>query len=392
MDTALAALDTAISGAAAVDLEAITPSALAVAAVELQGCIDRLTLVHAVVVSAADSAGVWAGSGCRGMADWLAQQTKTSYGDATDRVKLGDTLELAPGVKDAVESGEMSTKTALALHGAVKDAPAGADVGELVDAVKGATPREAAAAGEKWREVNSTETPEQAEDRRYRRRSVRSGQSADGLVTTTVVLPAPEHRQFINAITHAAGDPYEGDERTTEQRLADGLVLLSDAYAKGTVTGGRERPTMLLVIDGDEVTTGHGDRIPPHVAARIAENAHLQKVLRAGSEILALGRTVRYASEAQYKALVVRDGGCRWPGCQIPAAWCEIDHLTPWEHGGTTDLDNLVMWCTHHHHEKHRPGVRISGTAAHVVLTLANGTVIDCPVPERTRTRTTAAA
>ena len=394
MEATLTACDTAIAGIAAVEVSALTRDALGVAVVRVQGMIDRLTMAHARIVTEADRAGVWGGSGARSMADWLAQQTKTSYGDAIDRVKLGDAADAVPELADAVASGDLSAKSALALHSAVKEAPADADLAGLVKAVKGATPREAAAAGERFREVNRPrpETPEEAEDRRYRMRSVRSGQPDDGIVTTTVALPLLEHRKFINAINHVAGKPTEGDERTNEQRLADGLLLLCDAYAKGEVTGGRERPTILLVMDaatmaGDNdgpAHTAHGERIPAHVARRLFENAHLQRVVRVGSRIIDLGMTARYATESQYRALVVRDGGCRWPGCHIPAAWCEIDHLVQFPHGGPTDMDNLVMWCSHHHHEKHRPRVQVLGNAMDLRIKLTNGTTIHCPPPLRT--------
>ena len=97
-----------------------------------------------------------------------------------------------------------------------------------------------------------------------------------------------------------------------------------------------------------------------------------------GNHILNLGRSVRYASDDQYKALFARDRGCRWPGCEIPAAWCEIDHLTPYSQGGATNLNELVLWCCHHHHEKHRPGVKTHGNTHNLQLELANGTIIDC--------------
>lgn len=207
-------------------------------------------------------------------------------------------------------------------------------------------------------------------------------------------------QQFINAISHVAGPLHKNDKgcesdlRTTEQRLADGLVQLCDAYAKGQVTGGRERATILITIpvdgftgDSDEAgTTAHGDRIPAHIVRRLAENANLQRIMQSGSRILDLGRSVRYASDDHYKALVARDGGCRWPGCHIPAAWCEIDHLTAYTEGGPTDLDNLAMWCSHHHHEKHRSGVKVHGNTHNLRLTLANGSIIDCPTQHQRRT------
>ena len=123
--------------------------------------------------------------------------------------------------------------------------------------------------------------------------------------------------------------------------------------------------------------TANGDRIPACVARHLAENAHLQRVTQTGSRVLDLGTTARLASDDQYRALLVRDGGCRWPGCEIPAAWCEVDHLVPYP-AGPTDLINMVLWCSHHHHEKHRPGVHVLGDAHSLRIQLANGTIIDC--------------
>ena len=395
MRKALDLCDQATAAVARVDLGAVTPQALALGALGLQRHIDRMKALHATVLTAADNAKVWQGTGARNIADWLASNTNTSYSDAVTRKKLADSLQKSPQLADAVSKGEISAATAETLHDTIANPPAGADIGELIHAVKGAGPRDAKAAAELWKDIVSNETEQEAEERRYQLRSIRSAAPVDGLVTTTVILPVLQTRQFINAITHISGKPLESDLRTTEQRLADGLTQLCDAYAKGQVTGGRERPTILITIpvdgftgDSDQPgTSAHGDRIPAHVVRRLAEDANLQRILAAGSRILDLGRSVRYASDDQYKALVARDGGCRWPGCHIPAAWCEIDHLTAYTEGGQTNLDELVLWCCHHHHEKHRPGVKVHGNTHNLHLTLANGTTIHCPIPQRTATR-----
>jgi hypothetical protein len=82
---------------------------------------------------------------------------------------------------------------------------------------------------------------------------------------------------------------------------------------------------------------------------------------------LEVGRATRVVSPAQRTALTVRDGGCTFPGCDRPPAWCEAHHVRHWLHGGPTDLDNLVLLCwTHHHavHEGHQPLHRRRPTAA----------------------------
>lgn len=65
------------------------------------------------------------------------------------------------------------------------------------------------------------------------------------------------------------------------------------------------------------------------------------------------GRTRRLFTPAQRKALAIRDRDCRAEGCDIPAAWCEAHHLTPWGRGGDTDLDQGVLLCSFHHHRAH---------------------------------------
>jgi len=386
-----------------VEVRSLSSGQLADGALRVQRLLDLLTLFQGRLLAEGDNAGVWRGTGARNMVDWLAGATKTSHGDASDSMKLGESAAKSPELADAVANGELSAQSALQLHSAITSASDGAAVASLVADVKGASPSEARQAAEKWKELNRPipETPEAAEERRYQRRSVTSGPPIDGLVTSTVVLPVLSHRQFINAISSLGGKPSQDDDRTTAQRLADGLVLLADAYAKGEVKGGRERATILLTTDastfsGDDdhdARTANGDRIPAHIARRLAQDASLQRVLRVGAHILELGRQVRWPTDAQYRALVVRDSGCRWPGCTVPAAWCDVDHLVAFTNGGRSDLSNLWLLCRHHHTEKHRPGVVMVAdsrtgdgrpdAADTITITLASGVTVRCAAPAR---------
>ncbi|HEX2308901.1 MAG TPA: HNH endonuclease signature motif containing protein [Jatrophihabitantaceae bacterium] len=78
--------------------------------------------------------------------------------------------------------------------------------------------------------------------------------------------------------------------------------------------------------------------------------------------MLGYGRSRRIATAAQRRALAARDSGCCFPGCDQPPDWCEADHVTPWEQGGKTDLDNLCLLCDHHHDQHQRAGWRITMT------------------------------
>ena len=395
VEAALDTLDRLFTELAAVELEVLPTTELGSLAVGLGRGIDRLTAFHAKVVRAVDERRAWADSGARDVDDWLASRTGVSRGTATARRKLGEALEQSRELDDAVAAGEVSAESATQLHDAIVHPPCGTDptdLLDLIDAVKGSGPRDVRQAADRWREIRSNETVEERSARRYARRSITSAPAVDGLVTSTLVLPELQHRQVINAITHASGGYSSVDDRTHAQRLADGLINLATAYASGTVTGGREKPTVLVGctaetfagLSDDPGWTAHGDRIPADVVRQLSENAVLRRIVMAGDAVINLGRKVRFASEDQYQALMMRDGGCRIPECSVPPAWCEIDHLTPYEDGGETNLDELAMWCIYHHHFRHRAGVEVIGNAHNLQLRLPDGRIIDCPPKGRT--------
>jgi hypothetical protein len=56
------------------------------------------------------------------------------------------------------------------------------------------------------------------------------------------------------------------------------------------------------------------------------------------------------------RALAKRDRGCRYPGCDRAPNRCQAHHVWAWEHGGPTNLDNLVLLCRYHHKVVHRNG------------------------------------
>jgi Domain of unknown function (DUF222)/HNH endonuclease len=49
------------------------------------------------------------------------------------------------------------------------------------------------------------------------------------------------------------------------------------------------------------------------------------------------------------RAVRTRDRHCRFPGCDVPAAGCEVHHIKPRKDGGRHALTNLTLQCRFHH-------------------------------------------
>ncbi|MDI9917571.1 HNH endonuclease signature motif containing protein [Rhodococcus sp. IEGM 1379] len=62
----------------------------------------------------------------------------------------------------------------------------------------------------------------------------------------------------------------------------------------------------------------------------------------------------RLVSAAQRTALIARDKGCAFPGCDCVPAWTDAHHIRPWSQNGPTVMDNLVLLCRSHHTLMHR--------------------------------------
>ena len=106
---------------------------------------------------------------------------------------------------------------------------------------------------------------------------------------------------------------------------------------------------------------GGGNGRPGGLAARLQTAVALLPAALGGAptQPLEVGRTTRVVTAAQRAALVVRDGGCAFPGCDRPPPWCDAHHLRHWLHGGPTDLANLVLLCRAHHRAVHEGGWRL---------------------------------
>jgi hypothetical protein len=307
---------------------------------------------------------------------WMAQATGSTIQRARQHAAVGAALEASPVLADAVRAGEVALEN-VAVLSAVAAHPE-FEASSLVDAASVLTPSKLRARVEQWRAVVDRAADETYERSCHRRRSLKFFRTLDGMVRLEGLFEAEAGRELRRAVDNLVrGQRLDDTGRTLEQRKADALVELADAYNAGTVTGGRERPQILVTVDVEQLARraagravlDTGETITIEAARRLACDANIATVLLRGpSEILDFGRSRRLARNTQYKALVIRDGGCRFPGCDRPPGWTQAHHIVEWPDGGRTDLDNLVLLCLSHHHLIHHQHWRIEGNAKNLTI------------------------
>ena len=90
--------------------------------------------------------------------------------------------------------------------------------------------------------------------------------------------------------------------------------------------------------------------LTPEATRRLACDAGILPAILDGASVpIDVGRARRPFTGATRTAILLRDGGCAFPGCDRPPRWTDIHHIVFWSDGGATDRDNGVALCRHHH-------------------------------------------
>lgn len=125
------------------------------------------------------------------------------------------------------------------------------------------------------------------------------------------------------------------------------------------------RPEFIVTLDPDTGAgeTVDGTPVTSDTLRKICPDSVWRALWRDRRGVpLNLGRGRRTSNAQQRAALAIRDGGCVFPGCDLPTTWCDSHHVIEWTDGGRTDLDNLVLLCRHHHGVTHRNGWSLTAT------------------------------
>ena len=162
-----------------------------------------------------------------------------------------------------------------------------------------------------------------------------------------------------------AEDPFNSDpravidSRTRPQKQHDALATALGIAARhdDMPSLGGAAPTLVVQIDAKDYATGTGwahvagvdAPVSSSVAAHLACQAMIQRVLLDEGRIIGITTTDRIFNAYQRRAIILRDKECLIPGCHVPATWCEIHHVIEHSHGGPTSTSNGVPLCYWHH-------------------------------------------
>ncbi|MEI7548230.1 MAG: DUF222 domain-containing protein, partial [Actinomycetota bacterium] len=201
-------------------------------------------------------------------------------------------------------------------------------------------------------EVAETEPPAEPD------RALHVTQADDGAFLLNGVLGEAAGVQLEQALNLA--DTWEGpdDTRTRPQRNADSLDDIIGFFLRNHDRNEtkRRRPHVDLSIDLStlgghlEAVTGAGRLLHHCTTEAFLCDCILHKVIRDDQALpTSYGRATYTVPAHLFRQVAARDGGCRYPGCHRPVNSTEAHHIHSWEHGGSTDLDNLVLLCSRHH-------------------------------------------
>jgi hypothetical protein len=150
------------------------------------------------------------------------------------------------------------------------------------------------------------------------------------------------------------------DTRSFEQIMVDGFAQIfhNGLTADPSIVPGAGRAAVRVIVEEKVLKEKQGFAILEDSLSAITFSK-LEEYLCEGGSIgvlfdddgkIDVGREQRIFTTRQRTALGVRDGGCRYPGCDKPPSWCEAHHIDFWARDvGKTDIENGILLCRYHH-------------------------------------------
>ncbi len=296
-----------------------------------------------------DECGGWHRQGARSCAHWLNWRIGVAPNAAREKVRVARALGTLPHIDDALRLGQVSYSKVRAM---TRVASPDTEVA-LLDMARYSTGSQLEKICRLYRQVGDDAVKARAdEDRRW----VRSRNTDDGLVRLDILLPPDEAERVLKAMDVSA----ETSNSDAAFDRADGLLAMADAVLRGDAP---DRSPVDITLHVDAATLqGHlpdGTGVSAQTARRLCCDAGIAPVIEdADGKTLDVGRKTRSLPAAIRRAMAIRDGGCRFPGC-THRRFVDGHHIVHWADGGHTKLENVCSLCTMHHRYVHEYGYTV---------------------------------
>jgi len=379
-------------------------TALCTHAAHIAAAECRFTLMVAEV----DRRGIWADQGARSCAHWLSWRCGMSEGVGREHVRVGRALIRLPAIREGFARGELSYSKVRAMTRVATPATEAL----LVEMAAYATASQLERIVTAFRRAAADEGVEAL--RRHRDRYLYTYTDDDGMVVIKAKL-SPEDGATVLAAIEATRQELDADAQRPSTPAPDVSAETSDPDAEGVAqpVTARRADALVAVCEAHQATSGrrafpsgprasvvvHTDRqvlsdarsegcahiegvgaISAHTVQRLVCDAAVSTLVFDADGTAAPEGHTRQVPDSMRRAVLTRDGGCRWPGCNRHR-YVDVHHVVFVSHGGRTRLTNLASLCRAHHRLVHEGGYRLAmDTHARVTVETPKGV----PLPART--------
>jgi hypothetical protein len=325
----------------------------------------------AALASEVDRRQIWEVAGASSLAAWLSERIGISERSGRALAEVAERLGDLPQLASAFQSGEISLDKVAVVVGFADPSSDAA----LSEEAKACSVRELRDVARRHRGVAPKDDEAAHEGRHLRFNDARR--------TISGRLPEEDYALVKHSIDEGVTAAGSDGETPLDQRRADALVRLcatpgtvGGTGVGGTTTGPPSSRTggylVVVHVDYEAWRAPEGTGVAELERSGLISAATARRIACAADIAVAFddedghtmfeGRAKRYASATQRHEVWRRDRRCRFPGCGH-IKFMIVHHLKEWEHGGLTDLSNLVWLCEYHHHRVHRLGWRVLGDA-----------------------------
>jgi hypothetical protein len=341
--------------------------------VALSGRLAAATCRFLLLVAEFDARDGFCRFGMASTAAWLQYACGTAHRTAVEHVRVARSLAAHPALASEMRAGRLSYSQVRAIS-RVADLGDDTMLTDLINLARNGT------VGQLEDTVRGLRTVEDQNDELAGRREqyVRRGWTGESQYRISARLD-PEAGALLDSALDAVAAGAGLTQAEALVRLAEiGLAAVRDARARELRQD--ELAAVVVHLDVDRLPadapddTGgarsaerarrpvaridHGPGLSDAVVRRMLCAGRVRTAVRDGTKVLDLGRSRRLVSTKQFRALVLRDGGCAAPGCRR-RRHLHAHHVRHWIDGGPTDLANLILLCGAHHRALHDGAFRI---------------------------------